>query len=302
MAARFILSLDCEGKWGVADSLTPEHRRDLNDERLEWGYRQILDLLDEHGVAATFAFAGLFSQSAEQFARLRPDVEAFARRTPDYLLPALRDIDETQGSGWHGAHLADAVADAPASHEIALHGVTHVPWTTMDEDQVEQEMQFFERLEGPVRDSRTFVYPRNFVAHLRLLGPHGIVGYRKAPPQRSRVASLTSEFDIFARPEQPIPPNGLVVIPAGYFLNWRHGPRRLVPPAVTLKRAGRLLDRATRSGEIVHYWLHPENIATAPATLELLRGLIEEVARRRDSGACEIMTQFGYCQWVRTLA
>lgn len=253
MPARFILSLDCEGKWGVADSLTTAHGRDLADARLAQAYGDVLRLLDAHDITATFAFAGLFSQTAEQFGRLRPHVEAFADHAPDYLRPALRDIAATQGSGWHGAHLVEAVAAARAGHEIALHGVTHVPWAHLSEDLAKAELALFERLEGPVRESRTFVFPRNLVAHVRLLEEHGMLGYRTARRVRSRAASLASEFNIFLRPEPPAPSTGLVPIPGGFFLNWQNGARRLVPPMITLHRARRLLDRATSSGGVVHY-------------------------------------------------
>ena len=296
MPARFILSFDCEGKWGSADGLTEQHRRDLTGDRLRRAYDAILALLDKHRVQATFAFAGAFSQSAGAFARLRPEIEELARRAPEYLGPALRDIDETGGDGWHGAHLVDAVAKAETSHEIALHGVTHVPWTQMDDAFADAEMRLFEALDGPVRESRTFVYPRNLVAHVDKLTASRFLGFREGRPARSRLCSLLSEFDLFAEPEQHAPGGDIVRIPAGYFLNWRSGARRLVPPAITHLRARRLLDRAEPADGIVHYWLHPENIATAPATLDLLEALVGEVARRRDAGQCTVLTQLGYCR------
>lgn len=302
MPARFILSFDCEGKWGSADSLTPRHRRDLTDEKLRAAYKSILNLLDEFEIEATFAFAGAFSQSSEGFARIRPDIEALSRAAPDYLGPALRDIDETNGQGWHGGHLVDAVAGASAPHEIALHGVTHVPWTRMDAAFVMSEMRLFESLEGPVRASRTFIYPRNLVAHTEVLAGHGFEGFRMARPRRSRMVSLLSEFNLLQRPEQPRLGRGIVRIPAGFFLNWRNGLRRLVPGAVTRLRARRLLDRAAANDAIVHYWLHPENIATAPVTFDLLRALLSNVAAARDAGHCEVLTQLGYCRWIESRA
>ena len=300
MPARFILSFDCEGKWGSADGLTAQHRRDLTDEGLRRAYGAILALLDEHRVEATFAFAGLFSQSAGDFERLRPAVEQLASRAPEYLGPALRDIDATGGDGWHGAHLIDEVTKASTRHEIALHGVTHVPWTQMDDQFADAELGLFDRLDGPVRESRTFVYPRNLVAHVDRLVEHGIVGFREAPPARSRLRSLLSEFDVLARPQEDRARGGIVRIPSGYFLNWRSGARRLVPPSVTVVRARRLLDRAARANAVVHYWLHPENIATAPATLDLLGALVREVAKRRDAGQCTVLTQVGYCRSIES--
>ena len=62
MPATFILSLDCEGKWGVADHLDAQTHRSLADARLRAAYRDILAALDRYDIAATFAFVGLFAQ------------------------------------------------------------------------------------------------------------------------------------------------------------------------------------------------------------------------------------------------
>jgi peptidoglycan/xylan/chitin deacetylase (PgdA/CDA1 family) len=296
VAARFILSFDCEGKWGVADHLTARHREELSDQRLREAYRSVLGVLDDFQIPATFAFVGAFTQSRGDFAKVRPAIEAISRVVPDYLGPALRDLDETGGAGWHGDHLVDLVGLAQAGHEIALHGVTHVPWTDFDEAGAQAELALFDQLEGPIRQSRTFVYPRNRVAHTDLLAGHGFGGFRTRGPRRSRLSSLLSEFNLFEAPEQPSPPGSIVEIPAGFFLNWRRGVRRLVPPAVTRARARRLLKAAAPNGGVVHYWLHPENVASAPSTIGILKLIVREVAEARDAGNCEVMTQLGYCR------
>jgi len=301
MPGQFILSFDCEGKWGVADELASRHARQLTDENLRQAYQSIVHLLDEFRVEATFAFVGAFTQSAQGFARARPAIEEMSRRFPAYLGPALRHIDEKSAEGWHGEQLVDLVGNARASHEIALHGVTHVPWTSMDRPSAEAEMAIFDSLEGPVRQSRTFVYPRNLVAHSEVLAKHGFEGFRTARPSRSRARSLLSEFNLFEAPEHPAGANGIVRIPAGFFLNWRSGLRRLVPPAVTRARARRLLNAAAQSDGVVHYWLHPENVVSAPGTLDLLRMLVRDVAEARDAGRCNVLTQLAYCRGQQSL-
>lgn len=300
MPARFVLSLDCEGKWGAADHLGARDSRYLSDERLRRAYRSILAVLDDFSIPATFAFVGAFTQSPAQFARVRPAVEELGREAPDYLGPALRNLDETGGEGWHGDDLVDLVGQANVAHEIALHGVTHVPWTQLNDVAARAELELLQQLEGPIRDSKTFVYPRNLVAHTGLLESHGFEGYRTAS-RRSRLSSLLSEFNLFERPERPAAAKTIVPIPAGFFLNWRSGARRLVPPAMTVARARRLLLRAAANDGVVHYWLHPENVASAPSTLGLLKMLAREVARVRDAGHCEVMTQLGYCRWAESL-
>lgn len=299
MPGQFVLSFDCEGKWGVADDLSSYHARQLTDAALRDAYRAIVRLLDDYRLDATFAFVGAFAQSPESFARARPAIEGVAKRFPDYLGPALDDID-AGSEGWHGQQLVELVAGARASHEIALHGVTHVPWTSMDREGAKAELGILETMDGPVRESRTFVYPRNLVMHSDVLAEQGFAGFRTARPHRSRVRSLVSEFNLWEAPEHPVEADGLVNIPGGFFLNWRHGLRALVPTSVTRLRARRLLEAAARSNAVVHYWLHPENIVSAPATLDLLRMLVREVAEAREAGRCEVLTQIGYCRRERT--
>jgi peptidoglycan/xylan/chitin deacetylase (PgdA/CDA1 family) len=297
---KFILSLDCEGKWGVSDILAARHQRDLSTGRLFWAYREILRVLEEFELPSTFAFVGAFTQSPRDFASIRPRIEAMGKAAQDYLAPALRDID-VGGPGWHGHDLLASVLESRVTHEIALHGVTHVPWTSMSEADAEAEMALFHDLKGPIRDSRTFVYPRNLVAHVGVLARHGFMGFRTARAERSRAASFLSEFNLLEAPQKPELLGDIVHIPSGFFLNWRNGLRRVVPPAVTSVRAKRLLRAAAGSGGVVHYWLHPENIASAPSTLDLLRALAREVARSREAGDCEVVTQLGYCRWAESL-
>jgi len=298
MPARFILSLDCEGKWGVADHLDAEHHRTLAEASLRHAYRSIIGLLDEFRIPATFAFVGLFGESSGSFRRLRPAIERLAARAPDYVGPALRDIDGGSGEGWHGDWAVDAVGAAASSHEIAMHGVTHVPWDRMDDDFVADEMSVYDALSGPVRNSRTMVYPRNRVAHAHLLPGFGIEGYRAAPRPRSRSSSLASEFNMLAKAEQDAPwtGSGPVPIPAGYFVNWQKGLRRLVPFAISERRFANILTDAETGGGIIHFWLHPENVASAPATLDLLRMMARHVAKSRDAGRCRVLTQASYCE------
>lgn len=297
MTARFILSLDCEGKWGVADVLTPFEHATLSTARLTEAYGKILGLLDEYDVAATFAFVGLFGESQRSLAGLAPELDRLAERSPDYLGAALRDIRDGSRDGWHGDWAVDAVQCARPSHELALHGVTHVPWGSIDRQFAKDELALLPRLQPALRQAETFIFPRNDIAHVDLLAEAGIKGYRLARTYRSRAASLANEYNLFAAPEDDVPPNhALCPIPAGYFVNWRHGARRLVPQGLSRLRARQMLRRAETSNRVVHYWLHPENVASAPATLDNLRDVVELAARMRDAGRCEILTQKSYCQ------
>ena len=297
MTARFILSLDCEGKWGVADHLDRSIHATLSDARLRVAYHQIVALLDEYAFPATFAFVGCFAERKSALYRLMPRLREFETVASGYIGPAIQDITEGSGEGWHGDWAIEAVTAARTPHEVALHGVTHIPWTNLSRQDADREMAILNELETPCRYARTFVYPRNKVAHVDALATAGISAYRLNPPRRSRFASLASEFDLWSAPEPdskggeyPVP------IPAGLFVNWQSGLRKFVPNGICLMRARWLLDRAESTNKIVHYWLHPENVATAPATLNLLRGILELIAERRDKGRCDVLTQNDYAK------
>ena len=297
MAARFILSLDCEGKWGIADSLTPAEHATLSRERLVEAYSKILALLDEFDVPATFGFVGLFGESPHSLAGLFPELDRLAERSPRYLGAALSDLRDGSRDGWHGDWAIEMVRSARAGHELALHGMTHVPWGSIDRQFAEDELALLPMLHSPLRDAETFIFPRNEVAYVDLLAKAGIRGYRLARKFRSRAASLASEFNPFSAPDDSISPSGaLARIPAGYFVNWRHGARRLVPRSLSRLRARQMLLRAERTNRVVHYWIHPENVASAPRTLDNLRDIVALSVSMRDAGRCEIMTQLDYCR------
>jgi peptidoglycan/xylan/chitin deacetylase (PgdA/CDA1 family) len=295
MPATFIFSFDCEGKWGVADALTPATHRALTDERLKQAYRGLVDLLARFEIPATFAFVGLFAEPAPQMARLRDRLDTMARLSPDYLAPALSDLHHGSRQGWHGAWAVDLVASGRNAHEIAFHGVTHIPWDQMNKDVIAQEIGLHGALTSVVRRSRTMVFPRNRVARLDTLRSLDIQGYRMGL-NRPRAINLLDEANPLPRLQFGARADpGLIAIPAGYFVNWQHGLRRLIPRAWSRRRAKWLIERAARAGSIVHFWLHPENIAQAPRTLARLEDILGLVRDAREAGRGEVITQTGYC-------
>lgn len=301
MTATFILSLDCEGKWGVADHLDAATHAQLSDVRLRQNYRNILTLLDEYHIPATFGFVGCFALSMPQLKALRPRLVELERIFPHYIGKALADAFEGTGQGWAGDWAVEETKRAHEAHEIGLHGATHVPWddAAMTEENARKELSLLYDGSIPgLSGATTYIYPRNGVAYQHLLAEHGITGYRAARRYPSRALSLLSEFNILAAPDVQAVPARPIVIPPGYFINWRHGARKLVPVEVTRLRARFLLKRAAKENGVVHFWTHPENFASAPQTLDVLRAIVAEAAVMRDRGLCEILTQDAYCRRI----
>ena len=282
MSGTAIISLDCEGRWGVADHLTHEAAAGLTNARLREAYRQITDLFARVDLRATFAFVELFTRPASR--ETTELVRDLAEELP-YLASAARGLAAGE-EGWIGDWALEMAGGG--RHEIAFHGSTHVPWTDLSREQARREME----LARPER-RQTMVFPRNRVAHLDVLAEFGCRAFRGSREFPSRAQSLLSEFDL-RTPSQQRPEMGErqpVELPSGVFVNWRSGLRRLVPTQVTRQRARNLLDHAARSGGVAHFWLHPENIATSPATFANLEAIVEEVVNFRDARRIRVETQ-----------
>ena len=294
----FILSLDCEGKWGMADSLTADHHRWLTTANLRAAYAQLLDLFDEYGIASTFAFVMAFLLSDRE---QRDCDHLFQDQEIDGAnwLRAFRAAQRDGGlEGWCMPELLDAV-QARGRHEIGCHGFSHLP---LGEDMVSEAVMRREIAAAVAVAERralqldTFIYPRNIVGYPHALADAGFMAYRDGsgggggPVKKAR--NLLSELNVGDRPQQPARAGGPVtVIPSGHFFNWRRGVRRLVPPAVTARRWSAMLERSAREGGVVHLWLHPHNIISAPGTLEVLRSVLRHVARLRDAAGITVATQ-----------
>ena len=63
----FIISFDCEGKWGMIDNLSEQNSNLLTNERLNDTYSNIIDIMKIFDIKGTFAFVGAFTMTKEEF-------------------------------------------------------------------------------------------------------------------------------------------------------------------------------------------------------------------------------------------
>lgn len=189
-----------------------------------------------------------------------------------------------------------------AGHEIASHGFTHVPF-----DDPQMSVQILDdELNAAVAVAKTkgytiksFVYPRNQVGHTDLLAKHGISAYRTFLPTANRISSLIREMNVLGTSQAHGWRDGeLVVIPAGYFLNWLQGLRKRIPKAVTVHRWKSILKHAARHDGVAHLWFHPHNIISGPETMDVLSDILAIVARMRDAGQIVVQTQSEYASQI----
>jgi peptidoglycan/xylan/chitin deacetylase (PgdA/CDA1 family) len=298
LSGTFIISLDCEGKWGMADHLKPYHRTLLTDRALADVYDRLVALFGRYEMPATFAYVMAFLLDPEE----RREFPALLDREEAGGDPWLRhywaDIEAGGSEGWFQPHALTAVK-ADARHEIACHSFCHRPMddASLSAEHARAELAAAARVAELKQVAlRTFIFSRNAVGNLPALAEAGYIGYREKlvrPDGRlGRIARLAEEFNIWPAVQMPREAHqGMVPIPPGYFFNWRFGARRHVPPAFTLARWKSLLDRSARTGGVAHLWLHPHNLITAPSTAESLEAVLAHAARLRDAGRIKVLTQ-----------
>jgi peptidoglycan/xylan/chitin deacetylase (PgdA/CDA1 family) len=307
---RFIVSLDCEGKWGMADALAPYHHRDLTDRALAEVYDRLVAMLARHDVPATFAYVMAFTLTREERRDFALQLLPEEGKQDDWLEHYWADLRAGREEGWFQPHALDVVK-ADGRHEIACHSFCHRPMDdlSLSDEGARAELAVAARVAAlkQVRLS-TFIFPRNGVGNLAALRDAGYLGYRlklaRPAGLLGRFVRLTEEWNMRAAVQvgEPAAPDALVRIPPGYFFNWRFGGRRYVPAAVTIHRWKNLLDRTAAQGGVAHLWLHPHNLITGPGTAETLEQVLAYAASLRDAGRILIQTQQEYCETLLAAA
>lgn len=301
--ARFILSFDCEGKWGMADDSAMASNNPINGDSLTKAYTQIFEILERHKIAATFALVGLFAGGYEQYVDSRGEL-LDSEPYRDWLKVAERSFAAGFQDGWFYPELVNQIK-ARGNHEIASHSFTHLPLHNVGvaEKSFLTELKFVNQWKAQNSvELSTFIYPRNQIKFEEQLSNFDFLGYRQCDIQNSAYASrfqiLQDECNIGRKSDKHSVSTRPIAIPPGTFLNWRHGPRRIIPKWVTLKRWSNVLDHAVFSGGVAHLWLHPHNLITARGQVELFEDAISRVAKAQNSGLIKSVTQADYCKEI----
>ena len=281
MKGKFTISLDCEGKWGVADHLR-KYGHKITQASLSEVYGWIFELLESYSIRASFAFTSLFACPEEIILDFRSDFKGLLEGGDSWYSSIHEMVENRATDGWVGhSFMRAAVA---GGHEVCWHGFSH---RTLGADCPRDSLRF--ELESGQKVSRQLnlefsgiVFPRNEVGNLCELEKLGLRYFRESkenvsPWYRSRILRSLAEFNILSRAQENNlkDDSGMRRIPAGEFLNWPYGARAKIPDSVTVKRWRRILDDAELHGRCAHIWLHPHNLITAPR----MRNTFSEVLR-----------------------
>ena len=292
----FILSLDCEGKWGMADHLNAYHETHFTNRNIEQAYTKILSVLKEYNVPASFAFVSAFTQSPEEFKKNKDVFYNTPQSYKAWLAKFYHDMANTHYEGWFCPKPYQLVAE-DGRHDIGSHSCFHRAFfeTELTQEEAEYDFRASQELLAEREKPETFIYPRNVVGFTSLLEKYGFIGYRHAKAYTTnpvgRLLNLASEFNLLQKAEMPLPN---AVLPAGFFLNWPHGLRKHVPNFITQLRWEKILKDAVAHNGVAHMWFHPHNFINHPTMHRNFKQIIKNVAHYRDQGLLSVMTMKDY--------
>ena len=291
------LSFDCEGKWGMADIYTPWDIS-LTRTNLLSTYEFILQTLEKYNISATFAFVGAFTETREEFLDTSyPNLSSTSYA--NWLGPSKGRILDRSEEGWFLPEIFEMVL-GQQKHEIASHGYTHIPFTSLAGSDVKLELDMIRNWsEKKNIDCSTFVFPRNMICHQEKLKDFGIFGYRDPPisllssnaPKYLR--TLAEEIWIFQKSEK-LKNGDPTRIPGGAFINWKSGFRRVIPTSISMLKYKSMIHNAMTRGEVAHFWLHPHNLITSPQTKYLFADLCAQIALCKESMPSIVKRQKDY--------
>jgi peptidoglycan/xylan/chitin deacetylase (PgdA/CDA1 family) len=300
----FVFSLDTELAYGYYDSDQLRQTRFSPDgTRERKSIARLLDILDEFGIAATWACVGhMFYERCENCA-VCPVLSWKGKYS------SFDAVYETNHPLWYGADVIDMLLARGAHHEIAFHGYTHEVFDerTMSEEEARTEIR--EWLRVAKRKNivpRTVVFPRNRVGHLRLFAEFGFLCYRGAEPASNagmfpylgKIRRRLRQVPFVLTPPVYVLPNagplGLVNMPASpnYFRRGRRFNRffdALNLGKLSMSGAIRGVGRAAKEGKIVHIWSHPCDFQT-DKDWEKLRHLFSHVSEQVSQGTIQSVT------------
>ena len=296
MAGTFIISFDCEGKWGVADHLNDRLRVALTNKNLNRAYRKLIEILDSWQIKASFAFVGAFTMSVEEYQAQRELFTEVYVNGKSWLQPFKQEVARQQYEGWLNPQPFQTVV-SETQHEIAAHGFSHCPLaeTLISREDFNYEIECLKRVAAfRGREAMTFIYPRNLIGYPEELRRMGFTGYRdglrespvnKLDKAYQKIRNLAQEFQVYEQAQTHAKPGGFITIPPGVFLNWRDGLRAAIPLSVTIQRWQHLINDAIKHQRVVHLYSHPHNFITGQDMyflLEKVLKMVSEALRRQE--------------------
>jgi hypothetical protein len=299
LSANLIISLDCEGKWGLSNN--SKLTRKFTNSNLIKIYTKLNNFFSSLNIPITYAFVGSFILKKAE----RVNFECFENINQCYSEPLINyynsDVNNKK-DGWFVPEIYEIVNNK--INEISCHSFSHLSFSKYKEKSIiDKEMINCKLVEKYKKIKfKTFVFPYNEIAHLDKIEEYGFNGFRYHKILKrnliTKAKNLFNEWNVWEKVYNQNEYNeklNLVKIPGGFFFNWRFKWRKyLIPELVTYVKWKNLINYAIQHDKTLNLWFHPHNILTAPSTFNVLKKVILEANRMRDKGKLNIITQASY--------
>lgn len=183
-----IISLDCEGKWGMADR-DPSKLAFITGKELERAYLKILDLFEKYAIHATFGFVSALCLEREVLqGRVSDLCNAFTYNGQHWLSGAMNEMTQGKFEGWSEPQLIDHVMTR-GHHHICSHGGTHIPYSEAGTpiNAIRQDIELIKAVHSQKKlELDTLIFPRNIAGYRDELANAGFRGYRDMDIQERR--------------------------------------------------------------------------------------------------------------------
>ena len=303
----FVISIDTEMAWGEAhkrDGSGGNHRFDREREVVD----RILEVFTRYDLSATWAVVGhlfLDECAGGDDGRPHPDL---ARPSYDWLEGDWYDIDPCSGTDeapyHYGRDIVERLTACPVHQEVGSHSFSHV---IVDDpgcgpDVFASELEAAKGAATPHGvELRSFVYPRNAIAHLDTLAAAGFTSYRGGRPapafaglpvwQRAAAKLVDRVVPLAGSAVQPVQHgSGVWNVPQTYLFAPVTA-RSYLSPGLWARRPIGRLRQAARTRSLFHLWFHPYNVTADPErAVDVLDRIGQAAARLRDKGELDVLT------------
>jgi hypothetical protein len=308
VAGVFLLTWDVEALWGDPERSTDRATSVEVGLRFRGIIRDIISVLDEFDIPATFAIVGhLYLEECSLGAWKHPEMVHPEHEWHADWYANDPCTDHVKDPGWYAPEVVHWVRNALAGHEIGCHSFSHCVFgdAGCTREVAVSEVSRCRELASLHGISLTsFVFPRNSVGHLDVLRRSGFSCFRgptsgwysSLPKRLSRICSVIDEFlPIAPRLVTPSIEDGIVDIPGSMLIRSRNQWRKLLPVHMTERKIIRGIRRCASESGIFHLWSHPLNLAwNREAMLTMLRNMASVVAEERSKGRLRVVTMSEY--------